>query len=435
MKEEVDLLIVGAAELATLAGGEPGQPLAGRAMDDVGLLPRGGLAIRAGRIVAVEEDGLLLQRYESRETLSAQGGTLVPGFCDPHTHPVFDGTREREFDLRSRGGSYADIMAAGGGIHSSVRGLRAATRERLAARLRQRLDRFLICGTTAIEAKSGYGLSFETELLSLELLREAAEVHAIEIDPTCLAAHQVPQEFVADRPGYLRLITDEILPEVARRGLARSVDVFCDRGAFSVAEARVVLEAARALGLQRRVHADEIAGTGAAELAAECGAQTADHLLLVSEAGLKAMLAAGTMPVLLPGTSFSLRTRSVAPARRMLELGLPVALGSDFNPGTSYLPSMVTAISLACGLLGLTVAEALCAATRNAAATLGLPGVRGQLVPGAIADVALLDIESHLQLGYQLGWNPVFAVVKDGQLAYQRGEPVLRGRPAIVRPT
>jgi len=454
MKEDVDLLVTDIAELVTMAGpgGSGGvalmpprpaaaadtlpasrpapasaaarlpsvTPLRGAAMDDPGIVSHGALAIRDGRIVAVDEEHVVLARYAARRTLSAHGGTVVPGFCDAHTHPVFDATREREFDMRARGRTYQEITAAGGGIFSSVRALRAAPRERLAALLSARLDRFLQCGTTSIEAKSGYGLSLATELLSLELLAEAGKVHAVDIDPTCLAAHQVPPEFAGDRAGYVRLVAEQILPEVARRGLARSADVFCDKGAYTVDEARAVLLGARAAGLALRVHADELAPVGAAELAGECGAQTADHLVHISDAGIEALVRAGTAPVLLPGTCFSLRLKKVPPVAAMLEAGLPLVLASDYNPGTSYIPSMVAIVALGCSLLGLTVAQALCAATRNAAATLGLPGPRGVLVPGAVADVAVLDVPNHLFLGYQFGWNPVVAVIKDGRVVHER---------------
>jgi len=456
MKEEVDLLVTGAAELVTMAAPEGWSrpwpavtadtgrapatatrgvatsrgsaasprsavtPLRGAAMDDPGVLAHGALAIRDGRIVAVDEESALLARYSGRRTLSARGGTLVPGFCDAHTHPVFDATREREFDQRARGRTYQEITAAGGGIFSSVRSLRAAPRGRLAALLRERLDRFLQCGTTSIEAKSGYGLTAETELLSLELLAEAGAAHAVDIDATCLAAHQVPPEFAADRQAWVALVVERILPEVAARGLARSADVFCDQGAYGVEEARAVLEGAAAAGLATRVHADELAPVGAAELAAACGAQTADHLVHISDAGIEALARAGTAPVLLPGTCFSLRSRKLPPVARMLEAGLPLVLATDFNPGTSYIPSMVAILGMGCSLFGLTVAQALCATTRNAAATLGLPGPRGVLVPGALADVAVLDVPNHLFLGYQFGWNPVAAVIKDGRVVHER---------------
>jgi imidazolonepropionase len=378
------------------------------------------VAVRGGRIVAVDEAARIAERFSARRRLSARGGTVLPGFCDAHTHPVFDATREREYDQRARGKTYQEITAAGGGIFSSVRSLRAAPRERLAALLEQRLDRFLVAGTTSIEAKSGYGLTAETELLSLELLREAGARHPVDIDPTCLAAHQVPPEFHGDRAAYVRLVALQILPEVARRGLARSADVFCDQGAYTVEEARQVLEGARAAGLALRVHADELAPVGAAELAAACGAQTADHLVHVSDAGIAAMARAGTAPVLLPGTCFSLRSRAVPPVRSMIDAGLPIVIATDFNPGTCYTPSMVAIVGLACGLLGLTVAQALAAATRNAAATLGLPGPRGLLAPGAVADLVVLDVPNHLHLGYEFGRDPVAAVVKDGELVCER---------------
>ncbi|MFT7462732.1 MAG: imidazolonepropionase [Pseudohongiellaceae bacterium] len=434
MKTSVDLILSEAAEVVTVAEGVAAEgcstsagPLLGAAMDDLGLVSHGAVAIHEGRVLAVGPAADIEARYESQTRLSAEGGTVLPGFCDVHTHPVFAATREGEFDLRARGGTYQDITAAGGGIFSSVRDLRRASRADLATRLSHHLDRFLVSGTTTIEAKSGYGLTEETELLALELLAAAHREHPVDIDPTCLAAHQVPPEYKDDRADYVRLIAERILPEVSRRGLARSADVFCDQGAFTVDEARVVLEAARDCGLARRVHADELAAVGAAELAAEVGAQTADHLVKISDAGLAAMLAAKTTAVLLPGTCFSLRLPEAAPARAMIEAGLSVAIASDFNPGTSYVPSMVAVISLACGLLGMTVAESITAATRNASETLGLPGVRGRLSSGALADLVVLDVPNHLFLGYQVGWNPVSLVIKGGRVVWQRGHQ----RPAL----
>jgi imidazolonepropionase len=419
MSTSVDLIVTDASEVATMAGGSG--PLVGGAMDDVGVVRDGAVAVADGLVVAVGPRAEIEAAYDAPQRLSAEGGTVLPGLVDPHTHPVFAATREGEFDMRARGQGYQEITAAGGGIFSSVAALRAASREDLAALLRRHLDRFLVCGTTSLEAKSGYGLDAHSELLALELLAEAHASHPVDIDATCLAAHQVPPEFKADRPGYVRLVVDTILPEVARRGLARSADVFCDEGAYTVDEARAVLEGARAVGLDLRVHADELAPVGAAELAAGLGARTADHLVKVSDEGLSAMLAAGTTAVLLPATCFSLRLKETAPARRMIEMGLPVALATDFNPGTSYCPSMIEVVALACGLLGMTVAEALVAATRNAAETLGLPGVRGRLEPGAVADLVLLDVPGHLFLGYQVGWNPVSAVVKSGRQVFTRG--------------
>jgi imidazolonepropionase len=427
MKEQVDLIVRETGEVVTVGGGGAG-PRRGVDMDALEVVPQGALAVRDGLIVAVDEEHAISSRFEAELELSAEGGTVLPGFCDPHTHPVFATTREGEFDLRSRGGTYQDITRAGGGIFSSVRALRASPAAELRKKLADRLDRFVLCGTTSLEAKSGYGLTPETELLALELLGEAHDSHVIDIDRTCLAAHQVPPEFAQDRDAYIQLVNEKILPEVAQRKLARSADVFCDEGAYTVDEARRVLEAARSLGLAIRVHADELAPVGASELAASMGAQTADHLVHISEQGIAALLAAGTTPVLLPGTCFSLRLKDYAPARSMIEAGLPVALATDFNPGTSFVPSMVEIIALACGLLGLTVAEAVTAATRNSAETLGLPGVRGRLEVGAVADLVVLDMPNHLFLGYQLGWNPVQAVVKSGAVVWRRHA----SRPALL---
>jgi len=426
MKEQVDLIVDEASEVVTVGGGTG--PLRGAAMDALEIVPDGAVAVRDGEIVAVDRAEALHERYEASRELSARGGTVLPGFCDPHTHPVFATTREGEFDLRARGGTYQDITRAGGGIFSSVRALRESSRDVLARGLTDRLDRFIMCGTTSLEAKSGYGLDKETELLALELLADADHVHALDIDRTCLAAHQVPPEFADERDAYLRLVIEEILPEVVERGLARSADVFCDEGAYSVDEARRVLEGAKELGLSLRVHADELAQIGASGLAASLGAQTADHLVKITDDGIAALVDAGTTPVLLPGTCFSLRIREYAPARAMIEAGLPVALATDFNPGTSFIPSMVEIVALACGLLGMTVAEAITAATRNAAETMGLPGVRGRLEPGAVGDLIILDVPNHLFLGYQLGWNPVTAVVKRGGVVWQRHDD----RPALL---
>jgi imidazolonepropionase len=427
MKEQVDLIVRGASEVVTVGGGGDGA-LNGRQMDALEVVPRGAVALRDGVVVAVAEEAALERRYEAEAVRDARGGTVLPGFCDPHTHPVFAATREGEFDLRARGGTYQDITRQGGGIFSSVRSFRAASRAELAALLRERLDRFVVCGTTSLEAKSGYGLDLESEVLALELLGEAHEMHPVDIDRTCLAAHQVPPEFHEDREAYVRLVSEEILPEVARRGLARSADVFCDEGAYTVHEARRVLQAARELGFAIRVHADELAPVGASQLAASVGAQTADHLVKITDDGIDALCAAGTTPVLLPATCFSLRLTEYAPARRMMEAGLPVALATDFNPGTSYVPSMVEVVALACGLLGMTVAESITAATRNAAETLGLPGVRGRLEPGAVGDLLVLDVPNHLFLGYQVGWNPVRIVVKSGSVVWQRHE----GSPSLL---
>ncbi|MCB9897396.1 MAG: imidazolonepropionase [Planctomycetes bacterium] len=423
MKEQVDLVLTDCSEVVTLAGGSG--PLTGAAMDDLALVAHGAVAVRDGLVLDVDERSVIEARYDARRRVSAEGGTVLPGFCDVHTHPVFTATREGEFDMRARGATYQEITAAGGGIFSSVRALRAAAGERdvLARGLEARLDRFLACGTTTIEAKSGYGLDLATELLSLELLAEAHASHPVDIDPTCLAAHQVPPEHKADRTAYVRLVVDEILPAAARAGLARSADVFCDQGAFTVEEARAILVGAKQLGLALRVHADELAPVGASELAGELGAQTADHLVRISDDGIAALRAGGTTAVLLPATCFSLRLRDYAPFARLLEAGVPVALATDFNPGTSYVPSMIEVIALACGLLGMTVAQAVTAATRNAAETLGLPGVRGRIEPGAVADLVVLDIPNHLFLGYQAGWNPVATVIKHGRVAWRRGTP------------
>ena len=412
-KTPVDLLIAHADEIATPAG--PG-PRRGSDLDRLRVVEDGALAIDQGRVVALGPTAELAAAYAPRTLHDARGCFVVPGFVDAHTHPVFVGTRENEFDQRLRGLSYQEITRRGGGIFRSVDDLRAAGDAAIAASVRDHLRRFLAAGTTTVECKSGYGLTWRDERRSLELLRKEAAGLPLRVVPTFLGAHQVPKEFRDRRADYVASLTREMIPAVAREQLASYCDVFCDEGAFDVAESRTILSAAREHGLGLRLHADELAASGGARLAAELKAASADHLVHVDDAAIDAMGEAGVAPVLLPGTVLSLGLKKVPPARRMVERGLAVALASDFNPGTSYLQSPLLVVALACSVLRLTVAEALTAMTANAAASLGLGGECGALLPGMSADAVILRGGSHRMLGYRVSEGPIERVMARGRL-------------------
>jgi imidazolonepropionase len=415
--QAIDLLVHSAARLVTPLGASA---LRGERLGELRVEPGAGVAIDAERIVAVGPDAELAARFLPRARVDARGGLVLPGFVDAHTHPVFVGTRVAEFELRTRGASYAEIAAAGGGILASVRDVRASTKEQLLARLCVRLDRFLELGTTTIEAKSGYGLSLEDELKMLAVIAAANRVHPVELVPTFLGAHSVPAEHRARRGDYLRLVVDEMLPRVAAEGLAEYCDVFTETGVFDVDESRAILTAARGLGLGLRLHVDQLTPLGGAQLAAELGAASADHLEFVSDAGIEALAAAGVAPVLCPLVPLYLRVAQEAPARRMIAAGLAVVLATDFNPGSCPLQSMPEVLTWAALRYRMTAAEVLTAATLNAAASLGRAADRGTLEPGKRADVVIADVEDEQQLVAEFGRNPVHCVIKSGRVAWQR---------------
>ncbi len=407
------LLIENLAELATPLGSAPR-----RGAEQGRLHRRRGAEVlcRGGRIAFAgpgEERRRTFGDLPGVERLDGGGGTLVPGFVDPHTHLPWAGTREDEFAARLAGRTYQEIAAAGGGILSTVAATRRASEEELAAAVGRRLDQMLAWGTTTAEAKSGYGLSLEGELKQLRAIRTAAGRHAVELVPTLMAAHEVPPESRHDRGAYLDLVCEEIIPAAA--GLARFCDVFCEHGVFDAAESRRVLDAGRRHGLAPRLHADEFVDSGGAELAAAVGACSADHLIAVSEAGIAALGAAGVTAVLLPGTSFFLMKHRYAPARRLIEAGVPVALATDCNPGSSFTESMPMVLVLAVFELGLSIEESLTAATLNAACSLGLGAELGSVEAGKRADLVLLAAPNLLHLAYHYGINPVAAVIKGGR--------------------
>ncbi len=417
-----DLLVVSCAQLITAPEGS--SPLLGPDLDHPLLLEDAAVACIDGRIAAVGKTVEVLARHpeaEAGRVLDARGRLLAPGFVDCHTHLPFAGTREMEFDARSRGESYAAIAERGGGIRASVGHLRAVSEQALADSVTKRLGRLLAQGTTTVEAKSGYGLSLEEERKQLRALRRAGELSPVEIVPTFLGAHEVPDEHRARRGEYVRLLIEEMIPEVAREHLARYCDVFCDRGVFTVEESRRILLKGRECGLGVKLHADELADVGAAALAAELRAVSADHLLHASPQGLRAMAEAHVIAVLLPGTAFTLGL-PYARARVMVEMGLPIALATDFNPGSTMSSSMSMAMTLAVTQMKLTPAEAWMAATANAASAVGEGQGLGRIQPGCQADFVLFDTSDYRHVAYHYAEEHVRAVVKRGAIVLDRAD-------------
>ncbi len=422
----VDLLIVGAAELVTMAGG----PRRGDRMQDPGAIPGGALAARGGRIVAVGPADEVLAAVETgpdTQVIDARGRAVVPGFVDPHTHLCFAGDRAEEFALRLGGATYQELAARGGGILQTVRATRAASQAELVDLGLSRLDLLALNGTTTVEVKSGYGLSTADELKQLRAIREMARRHPLTVVPTFMGAHEVPPEYRSRREAYVDLLVGEMLPAVAAEpGLARYADVFTEHGVFSVEESRRILQRAKELGFGVKVHADELSDLGGAALAAELGAASAEHLLHTPDEGLARLAEAGTVAVCLPGTSFCLMNAPYARARRMIELGCTVALASDFNPGSCPAYAMPFVITLACMYMGLNPSEALAAATINAAAAIGMEAEVGSLEVGKLADVVILSCPSHWHIPYHMGMGVVAQVVKQGRLIVDEGRVIRR---------
>jgi imidazolonepropionase len=370
------------------------------------------VACAGGRVLEVGPSDALRRKYRAGAEVDAAGRCVIPGLVDAHTHLVFAGDRAAEFERRCLGATYGEIAAAGGGIRSSVRAFRAATDGEVEASARALRREALLHGTTTIEVKSGYGLSLEQEVRALSIAARLDDRG--DVVPTFLGAHAVPPEFEGRAEAYAAVVAGEMIPEVARRGLARFCDVFCEEGYFDAALSRRILAAAKARGLGLRVHADELTSCGGAELAAEMGCASADHLLEVSEGGIRALAAAGVVAVLLPGTSFFLGMRRFAPARRMIEAGVPVAIATDANPGSSMTVNLQECMTIGCIGLGLTAAEALVAATRNAACSLGLGAEAGSLAPGRRADLVVLDVPDLRQMTWRHGGNHAAVVVHHG---------------------
>ncbi len=403
--ETVDLVVKNASELVTVKG--PNRARVKEEMRELGVVSNGSIAVDKGKIVAVGRD----IRYKGAEMIDARGKTVVPGFVDPHTHVVFGGSREFELAMKLQGLSYMDIMKKGGGIFYTVRKTREADIDSLIAQSSRRLDRMLGYGTTTCEGKSGYGLDVESEVKILQVLSQLNKDHVLDIVSTFLGAHAVPERCSSEE--YVDLVINEMLPRV--KDLARFCDVFCEKGVFTVDQSREILEEAKKEGLMPKVHADEIVDTGGAALAADVGAVSADHLLMSSRNGLQQMVKSGVVGVLLPGTPFSLMMDRYADARKMIDMGVPLALATDLNPNC-WTESMQFMMQLGCLKMKMTPAEALCAATFNAACAITMNDLVGSLEVGKQADIVVLDCPNHQFIPYHFGVNLVDSVIKKGMI-------------------
>lgn len=401
--ETVDIIIKNANELVTLKG--PNKPRTKKEMSNLGIINKGSIAIKDGLIVAVGKN----INYKSETVIDAKGKTVMPGFVDPHTHLVFAGSREFELDMKLKGLTYMDILKKGGGIVYTVNETRKVTNTSLIKQSRARLDNMLFYGTTTCEAKSGYGLNTETELKILKAQKKLNETHPIDIVSTFLGAHAVPREHKTNE--YVDIVINEMLPKVKK--LAEYCDVFCEKGVFTPIQSKKILEAGKTYGLTPKIHADEIVDTGGASLAAEVGAISADHLLMSNDKGLKQMAKKGIIGVMLPGTPFSLMMKDYAPARKMIDIGVPIALATDLNPNC-WVENMQFIIQLACLNMKMTPAEAVTAATFNASCSIGMNDTIGSLEKGKQADIIVLDCPNHMFLPYHYGINLVETVIKKG---------------------
>jgi imidazolonepropionase len=412
---QADLLIHNAAQLLTLAS--PGGPKRGAAMRELGIIPGGAVAIRDGLIVATGPTGQLAHQVRAERTIDAEGRVLMPGFVDPHTHLVWAGARAGEFEMRVAGATYMEIMAAGGGIMSTVRETRASTSDNLVAQTRPRLDRALAHGTTTVEIKTGYGLNLSDELKQLDAIERLREGFPGTVVPTFLGAHAIPAEYKGRPDEYVGLIVNEMLPAVAALDDPPPFcDVFCEDGAFTLDQSRRVLEAARDLGFGLKIHVDEFKPLGGTRLAVELGAVSADHLVCTPPDEIELLARSDTIAVALPGTPFGLGHHEYTPARALIDAGGTVALATDCNPGTCWCENMQFMVALACRAMSMTPAEAISAATINAAHALGLGDTVGSLEPGKRADMILLDAPSYPHLCYRFGTNLVRTVIAGGQI-------------------
>ena len=407
----MSVLLVGARQVVTCRG--PARARRGREAGEVEVLRNAAVLIDAGRIRAVAPYGELREAHAGAVVEEVRG-VLFPGLVDAHTHAVFGAPRLADHERRALGEDYKTIAALGGGILESVRDVRARAEAELVALTRDRVRSLATHGSTTIEIKSGYGLDPASELKELRVIRALAATEPFTLVPTFLGAHEVPPEFRDRRADYVRLLADELIPTVARERLAVACDVFCEPGVFDLTETRAILTAAKRHGLAVKLHADELEGSGGAELAAELGALSADHLAGISDAGIRALAKSETIAVLLPATMVFLGIGRRAPARRLVEAGAAVALATDFNPGSSPTVSLPLVMALAVSQLGLSHAEAVTAVTTNAAAALGLAGDRGQIAAGMRADLVAFDVADWREVAYWIGANLVTAVWTGG---------------------
>ncbi len=397
-------------------------PRRGRELEDLGIVRDGAVLTLGANILRVGRTRDLraeARRLKARE-IDCRGRVVMPAFVDSHTHMVFAGSRVEDYEQRIRGRTYEEIARAGGGIRLSARLLGAAAPRDLVAQANRFLEEFAAHGTATVEVKTGYGLDIANELKTLQVIRKLRKDSPVELVPTLLTAHALPPEYAGRRGAYIKLITKRLIPAVARRKLAEFVDCFCDRGAFSVEECRRVLAAGLAHGLIPRIHAEQLSLTGASRLALELAAASADHLDCVNDRDIRALARSGVVATLLPGANFHLGLRNYPPARRLIEAGAVVALATDFNPGTSPTLNMQFVLALACSAMRMTPAEAISAATINAAYALRRARGLGSLEPGKQADLAVMDVEDYRQIPYYFAWNHCVMTVKRGQIIYRR---------------
>lgn len=420
----MEIIIHSAEQLLSVTGARAKR---GAAQGDLGIIENGAVAMRGGDIVAVGPSEAI-RGMATRETqlIDASGCVVLPGFVDAHTHVVFAGDRVNEFEMRLRGASYLELLKAGGGIMNTVRATRAASVEQIIVETRARLDRMLAFGTTTVEAKTGYGLDTATELKQLEAIHVLDAAHAIDLVPTFIGAHAIPAEYAGRADAFVDMVTDEMLGAVKAWEEKRQTkgpflrlpfcDVFCDDGAFDAEQSRRILSRARALGFPLKIHADEFANLGGAALAAELGATSADHLMVTRRDEMKKMAEANVIGVLLPGTTFGLGKHDFANGRAFVEENVPIALGSDLNPGTSWNESMPMIMAMATRYEKLTTAEAIVAATLNAAFATGVGERVGSLEAGKQADVLIANVPDYRHLAYRYGTNPIRHVIKAGRV-------------------
>jgi len=412
----VDYIIHNTKQIITLRGNNTART--GKEMQELSIIEHGCLAIKNEEIIDVGLQHELKSKYHPLEWVDAENMIIIPGFVDAHTHPVFVQTRELEFEMRIKGKTYVDIAQAGGGIIASINSVREADEEHLYLLAKKRIGKMIEQGTTAIEAKSGYGLSIESELKMLRVLNRLKNDLPLDIAITFMGAHEFPIEYKNNRQEYINLMINEMMPEVKKQGLAEYVDIFTEAHVYSITESRKILLAAQKLGFKLRMHADEIEAIGGAELAAELGVVSADHLGACSLQGIQSMKHAGVIATLLPGTLFSLGSSKYAPARTMIEAGLPVAIATDYNPGSCNLDNMQLAISLACLQMKMLPSEAITAATFNGACAIERQALYGSLEPRKKANFLLLDIPSIQFIPYHLGSNCVKKVYISGQCVH-----------------
>ena len=420
--KSADLAVLGCEQLVTCGGPIPKKK---DALQDVAVIEKGCIASHQGRIVFIGDEKSYTKEVRLEDNgVCIEGSRLVglPGFVDPHTHLPFAGTREQEFVLRLKGATYQQLAEKGMGIQTTVKATREATKEELVSLCLPRLDRMLLHGTTTVEGKSGYGLNFEDEIKQLEALQEADGLHPVDVISTFMGAHEIPPEYKTRKNTYIDLLIDKILPEVKKDNLAEFFDVFCEEGVYSIEETRKLVRAAKEAGFKIKIHADEFSPLGGAQLAAEEGASSADHLINITDEGIQKLAQSQTAAILLPAVSFFLMLEKRAPVRKLIEKETIVALATDFNPGSSMTESMLFVLQLAVFTLKMSVEEAINAATANAAFALARHEDVGSLEPGKKMDLVLYDAPNYPSIVYHLGINPIQHVIKDGKLVVKDGQ-------------